>query len=118
MTIELINPPDLPPQATYTQVVVAAGTTTVFIAGQEPEDVHGHSVAPADLYAGGRRSAVLPDPHLTEVLCRTAVDGIGQLSAAERVQSRPGCCLSRALAPRRQCFRRGPLRGGAAGLEP
>jgi enamine deaminase RidA (YjgF/YER057c/UK114 family) len=28
---------------------VAAGTTTVFIAGQEPEDVHGNSVAPGDL---------------------------------------------------------------------
>ena len=27
MTIRLINPADLPPQATYTQVVVAAGTT-------------------------------------------------------------------------------------------
>jgi enamine deaminase RidA (YjgF/YER057c/UK114 family) len=40
MTIQLINPADLPPQATYTQVVVAAGTALVFIAGQEPEDVH------------------------------------------------------------------------------
>jgi hypothetical protein len=27
MTIQLINPADLPAQATYTQVVVAAGTT-------------------------------------------------------------------------------------------
>lgn len=49
MTIQLINPADLPPQATYTQVVVAAGTAMVFIAGQEPEDVHGNSVAPGDL---------------------------------------------------------------------
>jgi hypothetical protein len=40
MTIQLIKPADLPPQATYTQVVVAAGTT-VFVACQEPEDVHG-----------------------------------------------------------------------------
>jgi enamine deaminase RidA (YjgF/YER057c/UK114 family) len=49
MTIQLINPADLPAQATYTQVVVAAGTAMVFIAGQEPEDVHGNSVAPGDL---------------------------------------------------------------------
>jgi enamine deaminase RidA (YjgF/YER057c/UK114 family) len=55
MTIQLINPADLPPQATYTQVVVAAGTTTVFIAGQEPEDVHGNSVAPGDLAAQARQ---------------------------------------------------------------
>jgi enamine deaminase RidA (YjgF/YER057c/UK114 family) len=55
MTIQLINPADLPPQATYTQVVAAAGTTTVFIAGQEPEDVYGNSVAPGDLAAQARQ---------------------------------------------------------------
>jgi hypothetical protein len=55
MTLQLINPADLPPQATYTQVVVAAGTTTVFIAGQEPEDVHGNSVGPGDLAAQARQ---------------------------------------------------------------
>ena len=46
MTIQLINPPGLPPQATYTHVVAAAGTTLVSIAGQAPEDGHGTSVAP------------------------------------------------------------------------
>ena len=55
MTLQLINPADLPPQATYTQVVVAAGTTMVFIAGQEPEDVHGHSVAPGNLAGQARQ---------------------------------------------------------------
>lgn len=55
MTIQLINPADLSPQATYTQVVVAAGTTMVFIAGQEPEDVHGNSVAPGDLAGQARQ---------------------------------------------------------------
>jgi enamine deaminase RidA (YjgF/YER057c/UK114 family) len=55
MTIQLINPADLPPQATYTQVVVAAGTAMVFIAGQEPEDVHGNSVAPGDLASQARQ---------------------------------------------------------------
>jgi enamine deaminase RidA (YjgF/YER057c/UK114 family) len=55
MTIQLINPADLPLQATYTQVVVAAGTTTVFVAGQEPEDIHGNSVAPGDLAGQARQ---------------------------------------------------------------
>ena len=55
MTIQLINPADLPAQATYTQVVVAAGTAMVFIAGQEPEDVHGNSVAPGDLAGQARQ---------------------------------------------------------------
>ena len=55
MTIQLINPADLPPQATYTQVAVAAGTAMVFIAGQEPEDVHGNSVAPGDLAGQARQ---------------------------------------------------------------
>ena len=41
MTLTCINPADLPPQQTYTQVVVAAGSKLVFIAGQEPEDIHG-----------------------------------------------------------------------------
>lgn len=55
MTIQLINPADLPPQATYSQVVVAAGTTTVFLAGQEPEDVHGNPAAPGDLAGQARQ---------------------------------------------------------------
>ena len=50
MTIQLINPADLPPQATYTQVAVAAGTAMVFIAG-----VHGNSVAPGDLAGQARQ---------------------------------------------------------------
>jgi enamine deaminase RidA (YjgF/YER057c/UK114 family) len=61
MTIQLINPADLPPQATYTQVVVAAGTTMVFIAGQEPEDVHGNSVAPGDLGRALTAAGARPD---------------------------------------------------------
>lgn len=48
MTIECINPPDLPVPETYTQVVVASGTRMVFIAGQEPEDVRGNLVGPGD----------------------------------------------------------------------
>jgi enamine deaminase RidA (YjgF/YER057c/UK114 family) len=55
MTLQLIDPADLPAQASYTQVVVATGTTMVFIAGQEPEDLHGNSVAPGDLAAQARQ---------------------------------------------------------------
>src|SRR6266702_4357984 len=40
VTLQLINPEDLPVPSTYTHVVVATGTRMVFIAGQEPEDVY------------------------------------------------------------------------------
>lgn len=49
MTIECINPKDLPALQTYTQVVVATGTKLVFVAGQEPEDVRGNLVGQGDL---------------------------------------------------------------------
>jgi enamine deaminase RidA (YjgF/YER057c/UK114 family) len=49
MTLRLINPADLPTPATYSHVVVATGGSVVFIAGQEPEDEHGHLVGPGDL---------------------------------------------------------------------
>jgi hypothetical protein len=41
VTLQLINPDDLPTPSTCTHVVVATGTRMVFITGQEPEDVHG-----------------------------------------------------------------------------
>ena len=49
MTLECINPPDLPTPTTYTQVIVARGTKLIFVAGQEPEDVDGKLVGPGDL---------------------------------------------------------------------
>lgn len=55
MTLQLINPQDLPTPLTYSHVVVATGSKTVFIAGQEPEDVLGHLVGPGDLAAQGRQ---------------------------------------------------------------
>ena len=55
MTLQLINPDDLPTPSTYTHVVVATGTRMVFIAGQEPEDVHGNLVGPGDLAAQARQ---------------------------------------------------------------
>jgi enamine deaminase RidA (YjgF/YER057c/UK114 family) len=51
MTIECINPPELPVPQTYSQVVVATGTKMVFIAGQEPEDAHGQLVGRGDFAA-------------------------------------------------------------------
>ena len=51
MTLERINPPDLPIPETYTQVVVARGTKLIFVSGQEPEDVHGKLVGRGDFAA-------------------------------------------------------------------
>ena len=48
MTLECINPPDLPAPKTYSQVVVARGTKLIFVSGQEPEDVHGKLVGHGD----------------------------------------------------------------------
>jgi enamine deaminase RidA (YjgF/YER057c/UK114 family) len=48
MTLECINPDDLPVPLTYTQVVVATGSRLVFVAGQEPEDREGNLVGPGD----------------------------------------------------------------------
>jgi enamine deaminase RidA (YjgF/YER057c/UK114 family) len=56
MTLELINPDDLPLPESYTHVVVATGTRMVFVAGQVAEDGKGDLVAPGDL-AGQARQA-------------------------------------------------------------
>jgi enamine deaminase RidA (YjgF/YER057c/UK114 family) len=55
MTLECINPEDLPTPSTYTQVVVATGSRLVFVAGQEPEDEHGDLVGAGDLAAQARQ---------------------------------------------------------------
>jgi enamine deaminase RidA (YjgF/YER057c/UK114 family) len=55
MTLKYINPSDLPTPQTYTQVVVATGSKLVFIAGQEPEDIHGNLVGRGDLAAQARQ---------------------------------------------------------------
>lgn len=55
MTITCIDPPDLPPQHSYTQVVVATGSKLVFVAGQEPEDLNGDLVGPGDLAVQARQ---------------------------------------------------------------
>jgi len=55
VTLQLINPEGLPVPSTYTHVVIATGTTMVFIAGQEPEDTHGDLVGAGDLAAQARQ---------------------------------------------------------------
>ncbi|GAA1565894.1 RidA family protein [Kribbella hippodromi] len=54
MTVELLNPSDLPTPQTYSHVAIATGTKLVFIAGQEPEDLQGNLVGPGDLAVQAR----------------------------------------------------------------
>lgn len=56
MTVDLIDPDDLPTQATYTHVAVATGSTMVFVAGQVSEDAQGNVVAPGDMAAQARQA--------------------------------------------------------------
>jgi enamine deaminase RidA (YjgF/YER057c/UK114 family) len=49
MALELIQPEGLPVPQSYTHVVVATGTKTVYIAGQVAEDADDNLVAPGDL---------------------------------------------------------------------
>jgi enamine deaminase RidA (YjgF/YER057c/UK114 family) len=55
MTLECINPEDLPTPLTYTHVVVATGRRLVFVAGQEPEDEQGDLIGPGDLAVQARQ---------------------------------------------------------------
>ncbi|MDX8526255.1 RidA family protein [Mesorhizobium sp. MSK_1335] len=55
MTLECINPQDLPKPDTYSQVVVAKGTRLIFIAGQESEDLDGKLVGEGDFTAQTRQ---------------------------------------------------------------
>jgi len=55
MTLECINPKDLPVPETYSHVVIATGSKLVFISGQEPEDIHGKLVGRGDLAAQARQ---------------------------------------------------------------
>jgi enamine deaminase RidA (YjgF/YER057c/UK114 family) len=55
MTLECINPENLPTPQTYTHVIVATGSRLVFIAGQEPEDGQGNIVGRGDLALQARQ---------------------------------------------------------------
>jgi enamine deaminase RidA (YjgF/YER057c/UK114 family) len=56
MTLELINPDDLPTPASYAQVVVATGSRLVFVAGQVADDAEGNLVGAGDLAAQAGRA--------------------------------------------------------------
>jgi len=56
MTLELIDPEDLPTPASYTQVVAARGSRMVFVAGQVADDADGNLMARGDLAAQARRA--------------------------------------------------------------
>jgi len=49
MTLESINPANLPTPQTYAHVIVATGSRLVFVAGQVAEDRQGNLVGPGDL---------------------------------------------------------------------
>ena len=56
MTLELINPEELPTHASYTQVIAASGSRLVFVAGQVADDAQGNLVGPGDLPAQARQA--------------------------------------------------------------
>ena len=56
MSLELINPKDMPVPEMYSQVVVATGSKLVFISGQQPEDRNGKLVGHGDFAAQARLS--------------------------------------------------------------
>src|SRR6266700_3850398 len=56
MTLELINPEELPTPASYTQVIAATGSRLVFVAGQVAEDAQGNLVGPGDMAAQARQA--------------------------------------------------------------
>lgn len=51
MSIELVNPPGLPVPEAYTQVSVASGSRTVYVAGQVARTADGSPVGAGDLAA-------------------------------------------------------------------
>jgi enamine deaminase RidA (YjgF/YER057c/UK114 family) len=56
MSLELINPEELPTPESYTQVVVATGSRLVFVAGQAADDGRGNLVGAGDLAAQARQA--------------------------------------------------------------
>ena len=56
MTLELINPDELPTPTSYTQVIAATGSRLVFVAGQVADDAQGNLVGPGDLPAQARQA--------------------------------------------------------------
>jgi enamine deaminase RidA (YjgF/YER057c/UK114 family) len=68
MTQRKLNPPELPAPTGYSQVVVAAGSRMVFVAGQVALDREGAPVAPGD---------VVGQAHQAFANMRTAIEAAG-----------------------------------------
>lgn len=51
MSVETMNPSGLVKPAHYTQVAIAAGSRTVYLAGQVSQDAEGHLIGAGDLAA-------------------------------------------------------------------
>ena len=92
MTLECINPKDLPTPQTYTQVVVATGSKMVFVSGQEPEDIHGKLVGPGDLatQAISVEHLLLPVRGLRRSPGSQSTSSITNATNACRLLKRPG----------------------------
>lgn len=56
MTLELINPEELPTPANYTQVIAATGSRLVFVAGQVADDAQGNLVGVGDIADQARQA--------------------------------------------------------------
>ncbi|MBO3750120.1 RidA family protein [Streptosporangiaceae bacterium NEAU-GS5] len=56
MSLEMINPEDLPIPESYTHVAVARGSRLVFVAGQVAEDQQGDLVGEGDFGAQARQA--------------------------------------------------------------
>jgi enamine deaminase RidA (YjgF/YER057c/UK114 family) len=56
MTLERIDPPNLPTPQTYSHVVAATGNRLVFVAGQVADDARGELVGAGDLAAQSRQA--------------------------------------------------------------
>jgi enamine deaminase RidA (YjgF/YER057c/UK114 family) len=56
VTLQPINPADLPAPETYTHVIVATGGRLVFVAGQVAEDGQGNLVGPDDMTVQARQA--------------------------------------------------------------
>jgi enamine deaminase RidA (YjgF/YER057c/UK114 family) len=58
MGLERLNPAELPVPRGYSQVVVARGSRTVYVAGQVAADADGKVVAPGDVVGQARQAFV------------------------------------------------------------
>jgi enamine deaminase RidA (YjgF/YER057c/UK114 family) len=75
VTVERINPTDLPTPPTYSHVVVATGNRMVFIAGQEPEDADGNLVCAGDVAGPVNRCGCAPLPGTRRIVGAVAGRG-------------------------------------------